>query len=85
MKNKLIEILQAMGRVAFTNDEKADYLLANDVVPVVRCKDCRHCMVEGKRYKSYYCGFHSNEAWGGVYVEPLEYCSCGERVQANEN
>ena len=37
MRNRLIEILQDMSRVAFTNEEKADYLReAGVIVPPVK-------------------------------------------------
>lgn len=75
MKNKLIEILQAMGRVAFINDEKADYLLEHDVVPVVKCKDCRYWDNQGYRG---YCEAPEN---GLVreYTSEDDFCSYGER------
>lgn len=82
MKNKLIEILQAMGRVAFTNDEKADYLLANDVVPVVRCKNCRYSrnMPLGMCYlHTEPCSNAKGYKGEAVCVEPDDFCSYGER------
>lgn len=42
MKDKLMATLQDMSRVAFNIEEKADYLIEHDVVPIVRCGDCVH-------------------------------------------
>ena len=40
MREKLIELLiAAQDLIALSR--KADFLIANDVVPVVRCKDCK--------------------------------------------
>ena len=43
MREKLIELLDNFSVYDdwYTNGEIADHLIANDVVPVVRCKDCR--------------------------------------------
>ena len=45
MREKLIEILRVPifpHALADPTEAVADYLLDNDVVPVVRCKNCRH-------------------------------------------
>ena len=45
MREKLIKILRVPifpHELADPTEAVADYLLDNDVVPVVRCKDCRH-------------------------------------------
>ena len=57
-------------------EKLADHLIANDIVPVVRCKDCKH------RYAPTRCAL-----WYGTvndkeyFVERGEdfYCSYGER------
>ena len=53
---------------------------SNDVVEVVRCKDCKH-------YDDGECVYHSEpkkmrqyERWE-VYVSENDYCSYGERKQ----
>ena len=55
--------------------ELADHLFANDVVPVVRCKDCKH-------RKEEFC-FHEN--WwkddGFTAVCENDFCSYGERKE----
>lgn len=76
MRDNLIKILQDMGRVAFTNEEKADYLMQHDVVPVVRCKDCKFAdpyMTYNKRDKNI-CNI-----LGISSLSPYDYCSFGER------
>ena len=49
MREKLIEVLETVvspnellcyGEVLVTTSRVADHLIVNDVVPVVRCKDC---------------------------------------------
>lgn len=48
---------------AISNAEVADHLVANDVVPVVRCKDCKY------RTSSEFCECR----------EPDAFCNDGER------
>lgn len=78
MKNKLIEILRDMSGVAFTNKEKADYLMQHDVVSVVKCKDCKfaepYMSSSGKEMNA--CCI--NDLSG---LEPDDYCSYGERIK----
>lgn len=69
MRDKLIKILQDMSRVAFTNEEKTDYLMQHDVVPVVRCKDCKNKGNED------FCPLLSM----AQYTEDDDFCSYGER------
>lgn len=62
----------------------ADYLIEDaksaDVVPVVRCKDCKHCEYASNRIPT-------EQAWvcykWGVEVEQDGFCAVGER-QDNE-
>lgn len=65
-----------MGRVAFTNEEKAGYLMQHDVVPVVRCKDCKHGEYD-KMIDEYYCEM--------TYCSEKEnhFCGYGERKVDN--
>ena len=57
----------------------ADFLIANGVVPVVRCKDCKHC-----RKDTYfdYCDKYSRP-FDKLYVEKDHFCSYGERKEDN--
>lgn len=49
----------------------ADYLLDNDVVPVVRCKDCKWRQQDDVNRN--FCGL------GDFYCGDTDYCSRGER------
>ena len=77
MREKLIQILRVPifpHELADPTEAVADYLLDNDVVPVVRCKDCRSInrgvvRPEGR----YLCERISR------WVFPDDFCSCGER------
>lgn len=46
MREKLIEVMEDTRANAawhrWSYEESADYLIENDVVPVVRCKDCKY-------------------------------------------
>ena len=54
----------------------ADDFIANDVVPVVRCKDCKHfCPYEGEGHKGDCAELVGLESC--VYED--DYCSYGER------
>jgi hypothetical protein len=90
MREKLIEVMEDTRANAAWHrwgyEESADYLIANDVVPVVRCKDCKHktvtsdgmvceCALPTKRMQDYYI-------YGSTIlarVEPDAFCSYGER------
>lgn len=75
-KEKLIDILSVPihPRIGADYTEVvADYLLDNDVLPVVRCKDCRFLDNVSLNHGIYYCWKHHKE------VECDGYCSYGER------
>ena len=90
MRDRLIEMIQnAVGGCARHWAEViADHLLANGVVEVVRCKDCKYWVHGGH-------DIILNQAFGSCYGSMCEYpheypethendfCSCGER--SNEN
>ncbi len=70
MREKLIKILRVPifpHELVDPTEAVADYLLDNDVIPVVRCKDCKR-MNEDK-----IC-----VAWEG-FVREDDFCSYGER------
>ena len=49
---------------------------SDDVVEVVRCKDCNKSVCIGERY---FCDIQYDE-WGQPYVvKPDGFCDCGER------
>jgi rRNA maturation endonuclease Nob1 len=58
----------------------ADHLIANDVVPVVRCKDCKHSYDGVANLMCGRCGQNINGIrLGGVSVKEEHFCSHGER------
>ena len=82
MRDRLVELLNvAVGDGNITDNEVkivADYLLTNDVVPVVRCKDCKYYKaqkqsVNWKNKKKYCCRVVA------LKVNENDYCSYGER------
>lgn len=75
-REKLLEILSApiyMREGADPAEAVADFLLDNDVLPVVRCKDCAN--------------FRQNVRGGcwcdvcGCVITPDDFCSFGERKE----
>lgn len=74
-REKLIELFREIYSkiMVVSFDELADHLIANDVVPVVRCKDC----VSG--HKQYYGGLFRCNVMGCGGLKPDDFCSCGER------
>ena len=92
MREKLIELVSD-AELPMKNDGKtigwfalgfhealymADHLIANDVVPVVRCKDCKHYKPQSKsahwNSTTPYCCRCTT-----VKVSPDDFCSYGER------
>lgn len=73
-REKLIELLKSGGVRDFPfNAALADHLIANDVVPVVRCKDCKHRVVSATGYR--WCN-----AWQNIQTMGDDgYCCFGER------
>lgn len=77
-RDMLIELLTGhyMNTISDVTDV-ADYLLANDVVKVVRCKDCEHYKPQTqsahwKNITNYCCRTVS------IKMKPNDYCSYGE-------
>ena len=73
MREKLIGILRVPiypHELADPTEVVADYLLDNDVVPVVRCKDCKHYVLQACACR------HDN--FNGV-IPMNGFCSYGER------
>ena len=79
MRERLIKILRVPiypHELVDPTEAVADYLLDNDVVPVVRCKDCKH------RYYNEDSEEYCCEVWGDgfdTFVNQDEFCSRGER------
>lgn len=78
MKDRLIELIQnsVNGCARHWAEIIADYLIKNDVVPVVRCRECKHFKTNIN--KENYCDIHSTR-WDKFYVNENEYCSRGEK------
>lgn len=77
MKNKeLKEILSECMREAGSLEDFAERLIAADVVPVVRCKDCKY-LIEGMIGED--LAFFCKCPGGMVVPDPGLYCSYGER------
>lgn len=77
MREKLIEILRVPifpHELADPTEVVADYLLDNDVVPVVRCKNCRGTM-SGIMHPSGRCLCERISRW----VSDNDFCSAGEK------
>lgn len=77
-KAKLMEVLSApiyLNAAADPTEAVADYLLDNDVVPVVRCKDCKQwCRNVGiVDSPNGHCFYHDIDTNGH------DFCSYGER------
>lgn len=86
MRERLIELLKEADEYASgvcTDYEEAqevcaDYLLAEGVVKVVRCKDCKYgtlCYGEIK------CTVDEDDCGLILYHEPQHFCSYGERKE----
>ena len=77
MREKLIEILRVPiypHELADPAEVVADYLLDNDVVPVVRCKDCKNRDdITGE------CKHPKAVGWDVLMPEDDDFCSYGER------
>ena len=59
----------------------ADYLLDNDIVPVVRCLDCKHHMTLFKRDICAYAVVIDGRETGLKITGENDYCSYGEREE----
>ena len=68
MREKMVELIRQIV-IPFWAGQIADHLISNDVVPVVRCKDC-------KTYKTDYMCF---------FRKPDDFCSYGERKDGDGN
>ena len=83
-KEKLIDILSVPihPRIGADYTEVvADYLLDNDVFPIVRCKDCKHYKEfrtkRNKQIMRLCCRMGKNDM--EYSVKPDDFCSYGER------
>ena len=77
MREDLIDFIKYMRRTItpwHTSKEIADMLIANDVIPVVRCKDCKY-------YEIHKPSVLENCERNGYLIpmKPDDFCSYGER------
>ena len=82
MRDRLVELLKEASYYLDEQDvvcnRVADHLIASNVVPVVRCKDCKYYKaqkqsVNWKNKKKYCCRIVA------LKVNENDYCSYGER------
>ena len=85
MRDKLIEILRKPifpHELVDPTEAVADYLMDNDVVPVVRCKDCDWC----RPHEDGICvNPHCTKSYYGCRVRTDHFCSYGERKDNDTN
>ena len=86
MKNGKIRFCYEIGDVpcrACDIGDTIDYFLDEDIsptidaVPVVRCKDCKHCEKDAFGEGSHYCN------WGGLQVDGMFFCGNGEHEDSD--
>jgi len=72
MTNRLIDILKNKPYGYSSYEDFADYLLENDVVDVIRCKDCGYFHEDPGKKKFPYC----NRPFEQMVVRlPDDFCS----------
>ena len=81
-REKLIELLkECFDTGIYGFDEIADHLISNDVVTVLRCKDCKHYKVR-KPFPSYNGQTKSCCRSANTKVSDDDFCSFGERKES---
>lgn len=86
-REKLIELLKYSPFLDVVNGYKsrptfemaADHLIANDVVPVVRCKDCYYFTEENDFRTGKHLGYGECHRCMGLLFKDNDFCSYGER------
>ena len=60
---------------------------AVDAEPVIRCKDCKHCVYEEDDSGLCWCNIHSQLTESGewTYFDPDDYCSWAEKIEYEKN
>lgn len=91
-KETLLNVLESAESAIYWNssdkgfiEKVADHLIANDVVPVVRCKDCKHWHEETEWCNKHshfvideeFCYPHENSEW--KMFDADYFCKDGER------
>lgn len=76
MREKIVELIEH-ARYWSISEELADILIANDVVPVVRCKECKHWCYE---YDDIGLCVTDVPDIDGVQRTASDFCSYGEKT-----
>ena len=82
MREKLIEILRVPifpHELVDPTEAVADYLLDNDVVPVVKCKYCKHWLHMEDGMGDCSNGRFHLDGCADPTMKMDDFCSCGER------
>ena len=82
MREKLIDLLGETVADCMPTEclcEVADHLIANDVVPVVRCKDCKHWKFIDSLNPHCECQIFYGLHEYGYLTGADDFCSYGER------
>ena len=82
MNRKLIDVLDSfmIDDDCLSNEQIAEILVAHDIVPVVRCKDCKSwkCLREDRGLCKHPT-FTLDDDTIDSLTEPDDFCSYGER------
>ena len=70
-RENLIELVSQVQYLGGLEEKVADHLIANDVVQVVRCKDCKH---RENLLGEFCCPYYED-----LPVEDDHFCAYGER------
>ena len=80
MREKLIDLICESTELYQSEYEAiADKLLDNDVVPVVRCKDCKHLLMRNGASIIAYCPEADTSFILGAININTHFCGLGER------
>jgi hypothetical protein len=81
IKETLIDLLTGYSLDTYEDVQYvADELIAKGVLPVVRCKDCKHFEF------AHDCNFHAADENGTpIFVREDDFCSYGERKEAGKD
>ena len=80
-REKLLELIAIGGFFSRSADAEkcVDYLIANGVAPVVRCRKCEHLRSGKNNFGAFFwCGNAAGLA--NIYDTEKDYCPRGERM-----
>ena len=86
-RDRLIELIEKWHENPETFQYLADYLLANDVVKVVRCKDCKHYIPKENLTDEYDNSIGADGLCDNTdtYTDETDFCSYGELKELKDN